>query len=314
MDRRDFLRLSALGLVAPALAGCGGGDEPGRGAGADPSSGAPTASATCPPGTPLADIGCGAARGLQVIPAEAEIVVGGSRLALGLLEADNTPLTESTVQVYAGRSPDKAPELQAEAVWLQEGSIATKGLYSSALRFPAAGSWLIAAVATTPEGARLAGGTTATVATSSPSPLPGQPAISVATPTTADPRGAAPLCSRKPEPCSMHALSLDAALRNGRPTVITFSAPSFCLTETCGPVVEVVEAASKEAPALNFIHVEAYVAPKSPPYPLAPALKAWKFTTEPWTYFIDDKGVVRDRLSGGVGPEDVRTRVKALQA
>jgi hypothetical protein len=313
VDRRAFLRLSALGLAVPVVGACGGDEEPRTKSSATPSELVPSASASCAPTTPLADIGCGAAQGLQVLPAEAEIVVGGSRLALGLLEVDNTPLTDSTVKVYAGRDQDKAPELTADAVWLREGSIAAKGLYSSALKFPAAGAWLVAAVATTPEGARLAGGTTLTVKQTSPSPLPGQPAISVPTPTTADPRGADPVCSRKPQPCSMHAVSLDAALRNGKPTVITFSAPSFCLTETCGPVVEVVEAASKEAPGLNFIHVEAYVAPKTPPYPLSPVLKAWKFTTEPWTYFIDAKGIVRDRLSGGIGPEDVRSRVRALQ-
>jgi hypothetical protein len=310
VDRRDFLRLSALGLAVPVVGSCTDDGKPK--AGDDPSL-SPSADASCGPGTPLADIGCGAAPGMQVILAEAELVVGSSRVALGLLEADNTPLTESTVKVYAGRSPDKAPELTADAVWLKEGAIRSKGLYSSALSFPSEGSWLVAAVATTPEGARLAGGTTVTVTKTSASPLPGQPAISVATPTTANPLGADPLCSRKPV-CSMHAISLDVALRSGKPTVVTFSAPSFCLTETCGPVVDVVEAASQEASGVNFIHVEAYVAPKTPPYPLAPALKSWKFTTEPWTYFIDAKGVVADRLSGGIGPEDVRVRVTALQA
>jgi hypothetical protein len=313
VDRRSFLHLSALGLAVPVIGACGGDEGPGAKTSTTPSELVPSASASCDATTPLADIGCGAARGLQVIPAEAEVVVGASRLALGLLEADNTPLTESTVKVYAGRDQDKPPEITADAVWLREGSIAAKGLYSSGLRFPTAGAWLVAAVATTPEGARLAGGTTVTVKTTSASPLPGQPAISVPTPTTADPRGADPVCSRRPQPCSMHTVSLDAALRNGRPTVVTFSAPSFCLTETCGPVVEVVEAASKESPGLNFIHVEAYVAPKTPPYPLSPVLKAWKFTSEPWTYFIDARGVVRDRLSGGIGPEDVRSRVAALK-
>lgn len=158
------------------------------------------------------------------------------------------------------------------------------------------------------------GGTTVTVSTESPSPVPGQPAISFATPTVAKPLGADPLCSRRPKPCSMHAISLDAALKNGKPTVVTFSAPSFCQTETCGPVVEIVEREAQAAGgAINFIHVEAYVKPKTPPYPLAPAMKAWKFSTEPWTYFIDGKGVVFDRISGGLGPEEVTLRVMALR-
>jgi hypothetical protein len=304
VDRRDFLRLSALGLTAPVLASCGDDGEP---------SGQPSASTSCGPDTPLADIGCGAAPDLEVIPAEAEVVVGASRLAIGLRsQVDQSFVSDAEVTLYAGRSPDAKPEITAPAVWLKEGTIATKGLYSSALSFPAAGAWLVAAVAEK-DGARLAGGTTLTVTTSSPSPLPGQKAISVPTPTTAKPLYSNPLCSMRPEPCSMHAISLDAALTNNRPTVVTFSAPSFCLTETCGPVVEIVDAIAKATPAIDFIHVEAYVGPTQPPYPLAPPLTAWKFTTEPWTYFLDAKGVVVDRLSGGLGPEDVRARVARLR-
>lgn len=312
MDRRDFLRLSALslrlsalGLTLPVIGAC---SDDKREGGGDPS---PTPS--CGPDTALADIGCGAAPTMQVILAESEVVVGSRRLGLGLLEPDNTPISDATVEVYAGRSADRPPEIRGTATWLREGAIAAKGLYATTLSFPTDGAWFVAAVATTLEGARLGGGTTATVSRTSPSPLAGQPAISVATPTTRNPLGADPLCSRRPQPCSMHEVSLDAALRSGRPTVLTFSAPSFCLTETCGPVVEIVEAASKEAPAVTFIHVEAYVKPKAPPYPLAPALKAWRFSTEPWTYFIDSKGVVVDRLSGGIGPEEVRARVQALR-
>ncbi|MCA1825167.1 MAG: hypothetical protein LC640_13140, partial [Frankia sp.] len=165
------------------------------------------------------------------------------------------------------------------------------------------------AVATTKDGARLRGGTSLTVAAKSKSPVRGERAVSVVTPTTARPDGADPLCSRKPV-CSGHAVSLDAALRNGKPTVVTFAAPAFCVSELCGPVVDIVDRIARpQQRALNYVHVEAY---RDHGKNNAPPLDAWHFSSEPWTYFIGRDGVVTDRLAGALGDTEVKTRLARL--
>ena len=296
MDRREFLRASALTTLVPLLGACGD-DKPTTGTFPTPS-----------PGTALENVGLGRARGLQVIDAEAELIVGASRYAFGLLDPNGAPVTDATVRVYVGRSASAPPITVVSATQLREG-VGDKALYVAKVPFPQDGDWLVAVTADTSEDAGLVGGTRVTVKKSSKSPMPGQRAISVATPTTAAPGGADPLCSRNPV-CSMHTLSLDAALRNGKPTVVTFSAPAFCQTEVCGPVVDIVDRIGKErADAMNFIHVEAY---RQRGKVLAPALTGWKFDSEPWTYFIDKVGIVSDRISGALGAEEVTERVSAL--
>ncbi|HVE99139.1 MAG TPA: hypothetical protein VNA12_08160 [Mycobacteriales bacterium] len=296
MDRRAFLRFGVLGVGIPLLGACGQDD--------DAAAPAPTAT----PGDSLQDIAPDAAKGLQLLDAQPELIVGSSRYSFGLLDPDGSPLTDADVVVHAGPDPAAKPVASVPAVWLR-GGVEEKAIYVAQIPFPQAGPYYLAAVATTKEGAQLKGGVQVKVATTSPSPLPGQRAISVPTPTTAAPQGADPLCSRKPA-CSMHGVSLDAALKSGKPTVVTFSAPAFCATETCGPVVDLVEAAKKSAPAgVAFIHVEAY---RKQGAELAPALTAWKFATEPWTYFVDGKGVVVERLAGAIGAEEITAALGRL--
>lgn len=301
MDRRSFLRAGALGAVvagaSPLVAACSKDD-------ADP----PSAQPSC--GDSLADVGCGAESGLTVATAQPELIVGTSRFSFGLL-AGGRPLPGAQVRLYAGRSPDTRPEVDVEAVWLDEGIVADKAVYVATVPFSMPGDYFVAAVATK-DGRTLRGGSRLTIAATSTSPVAGQKAISVSTPTSANPRGSDPLCSRRPAACSMHALSLDTALKAGKPVVVTFSAPAFCTTDICGPVVDIVERVAKARPGkAQFIHVEAYVEKGTK---LAAPLVAWKFTTEPWTYVIDAKGVVTERLAGAIGEQELLAAVDRLPA
>lgn len=189
--------------------------------------------------------------------------------------------------------------------------MAALGLYVADLSFPSAGEWLVAVIARRKDGTVYGSGLTIDVSDSSPSPIAGQPAISVETPTTAEPGAADPLCSNVP-PCPMHEISLDAALTNGKPTVLTIGAPAYCQTETCGPVVRLVAAAMPAyADRYNFVHIEAY--DKDDPRTLTPPAAAWKLTSEPFTFFIDKAGVVRDRLPGAFGEVELGNRIAALE-
>jgi hypothetical protein len=313
VDRRLFLRSCAVGaslpVLAPVLAACAKNSGPKAASSPDPT---PTGTQQCviSPRTPLSEVGGCAAGALTIGDAEAETVVGDRRYAFGLLTADKSRVLGADVTVYAGFDETKPPLHTVKAKPLVEGT-AKLGLYVATLPFTKAGNMLVAVVAKTrEEGALLAGGTTVVVHSTSPSPMPGQPAISVPTATLSNPRHANPICSRKPA-CTMHSAFLPDALTSGKPTVLTFAAPAYCVTETCGPVVDLVEAQHlRHGAAMNFIHVEAYIQPNSQ---LAAPLEAWKFDGEPWTYFIDSHGIVSSRLSGAFGGEEIAAAIAKLR-
>jgi hypothetical protein len=247
---------------------------------------------------------------LTVGGAEGEVLVDANRFAFGLLK-DNKPVTDATVMVYIGQNADDPPVATARGSWIQ-GEMAPRALYVADLGFPRAGEWLVGVTARLKDGTVYGGGSSITVLDKSSAPTAGQAAVSVATPTVADPLGADPLCSEAP-PCPMHAVSLDLALKSGKPTVLTVAAPAYCQSETCGPVVRLVKTAQPSyADRYNFIHVEAY--DKDTVGTLQPAAAAWGLNSEPFVFFIGADGNVKDRLDGAFGEEELATRLKALQA
>ena len=294
MNRRDFLRAT---VAVPLLAACRSGDD---GPGPQPSPSGPVA---------LQDVGGTAAPDLEILDAEAELLQGASRYAFGLAGPDG-PLTGARATVHLGLDPTKPPTATVPAVELTDAGLENRGLYVAQLPLPKAGQYYVAIVADTTKG-KLAGGVQLAVKATSKSPAPGDKAPLVKTPTTANPMNAAPLCSRKPKACTMHDLSLDQALRNGKPTVVVFAAPAFCQTELCGPDVEIVQTAAKMYGAkANFVHVEAFVNASNPSDgKLAPPLRSFKFDTEPWLYVIDKKGVVSDRISGAFAASELEQRL-----
>lgn len=294
-SRRAVLRAA---LATPLLAACG--DKK------------PTAQPTPSGPVALGRVGGHAAPGLQIIEAVAEVLPGQQRFAFGLVGPEG-PLYGAAVKVYIGTDDEQPPAATADAKELEDEGLTDRGLYAATLPFPAPGAYLIAVVAETPTGA-FRGGLRVDVPATSVMPVPGQRAVSVKTPTTRDPMGAKPLCSRRPKPCSMHDVSLDVALKSGKPTVVVFAAPAFCVTELCGPDVDILErVAQRHRGKANFVHVEAYSGATKPGTgSLAPALKAYKFTTEPWLYFIDAKGIVSDRISAAYVTSEVEERLAKL--
>ena len=293
LPRRTVLRAA---LAVPFLAACG------KQSGESPSP-SPTGAVA------LQDLAPEAAPGLTVGDAEVELLVGASRFAFGLVGPDG-PLADAEATVYVSPDPAKPAVAQAAATELKDGGLTGRGLYVATLPFPTAGEFFVAVVAKTASGS-IKGGTKVTVKTKSASPVAGQRPPAVQTPTVADPMNAHPLCSRRPKPCSMHAISLDDALKNGKPTVVVFAAPAFCQTELCGPDVEITQGvAAKFGDRANFVHVEAYTDATTPTDgKLAPALKAFHFESEPWLYVMDKDGVVHDRISGAFGEGELTARL-----
>lgn len=61
-----------------------------------------------------------------------------------------------------------------------------------------------------------------------------------------------------PDP-ELHRVSIADAIRSGRPTVVVFSTPVFCVSRFCGPVTDMVRSlAAKYEGQADFIHVEVW--------------------------------------------------------
>lgn len=97
-----------------------------------------------------------------------------------------------------------------------------------------------------------------TLASASPIPSAGKAMISVPTPTTANPLGVNPVCTRQP-PCPFHAVSLDMALSQHRRVALLFATPALCQSRFCGPVLDnLIATHTPFADQVTFIHCEIY--------------------------------------------------------
>lgn len=287
------------------------------------------AKATTPPNPrSLPGITAGRRQNVNLVSATGEILVrpGGDRFPFALFvpNTTNDRYAGGTARIWIARDETSDALGPFDATWRDRG-LGDRGIYSTRAPFSADGAWLVLVEAraaskvvggsTQAASGTLLGGTTVGVGRRSEQPVAGDRAISVASPTFENHRGVNPICTRKP-PCSMHDLSLDVALRNGKPTVLIIGTPQFCESRICGPMVDVLDAVKRELPkgSVNFVHVEQYPDDTDAPakHVLAPAAKAWKLESEPATYFIRPDGMIAERFVGAADQAEVADQVKAL--
>lgn len=126
---------------------------------------------------------------------------------------------------------------------------------------------------------------------------PGEPMPSIATPTTKDAAGVDPICTDDPV-CDLHAVSLDAAVKAGKPIALLVSTPAFCQVKMCGPVLSILRDQVAARPTVQFIHAEVYAHPESDPQlqDHAPIIDALGLHFEPCLVLVHADGTVAERL------------------
>lgn len=298
ITRRDFFRTGAMIALGATTVACGRDSRPAATAGS------------------IRAIINGRPTKLQVMAVGTELLSGGPEVLTFALSDENSDRLDATTRVRMWIAADESsPALGPfDAVYHGEGLPEGRGVWEAGVEFPKNGNWL--ALVEAGEGnSALVGGKDVLVGPQTRMPRPGEEAISVGTPTTADTRGVDPICTRLP-PCSMHAISLADAIKNGRPTVLVLASPAFCASALCGPEVDLVQAVSKEfASRANFVHIEVYRDDEPDTIQqqiLSPAASAWRLEQEPAIYTIDAAGVIRGRRIGPVDRAAVRTLVSEL--
>lgn len=259
---------------------------------------------------------------LDLYPAGALYVVGTERFALGVVDPEAGPIEDATMELLFfkiannqgtltetlrpgffpyGVSDDHTVEHQADDV---------TGIYVARPTFDTPGSWGVVARVTQADGVVRAGQADFTVEAATDVPGPGDAAIASKTAVATTPEDVAAICTADPVD-DMHALSLDAALTNGKPTVVLFATPALCTSRVCGPSLEALqELKARYGDGANFIHVEIY--PERDYEKPAAAIDEWHLPSEPWLFLIDSAGTIVERYEGGIGISELAPTVQQL--
>jgi hypothetical protein len=284
LSRRAFL---AAGSGAVLLAACGGS-----------SSKSPTS-------------GAGGKKGLSAFRMEIEPYVSATPQRFAFILVQNNgdfasgPKTELLIAPPKGSFGPAMP-----ATLHTEGLPAGRGVYTVDATLPTPGNWSGKVRIQGHPDAELA----FPVSANPDTPIVGAAGRVVESPTTVNPLGTDPLCTRtdnanKPAPCAFHQASLDQVIGKGKPVIAMFATPARCQSRYCGPVLDqLIELAPEYGDRIVPIHVEIYKDLTS--NNLVTATEIWLgISGEPWIFAMDGAGKVTGRLSGAFATDEIRTLI-----
>ncbi len=258
--------------------------------------------------------------GLTVIAVGRDFGVGTNRLPLAILKADGASINDRAADIEITYGPlDRKQEPLSTATWRAWPVL--NGVYVIHPTFFSAGLWEFRV--TLKDGASLLqGSATVQVGAKPAAPAPGDAAPPVNTKTGSTPAELRLITSAADPDPDLYRLSLADALASGMPTVVSFSTPAFCSTQTCGPQTEVISKLQDVyGQRAHFIHAEIWDNPRemldtgNPGVGrVSPAVTAWKLPSEPWTFLIGSDGKVFSRFEAFATEAELDEAVRELLA
>jgi hypothetical protein len=254
---------------------------------------------------------------LTAVQASTELAQGRNRFAVGLIDARNQPVIAGNVRVeffklLTNGSAEKRAD--AAAVFRSVGG-ASKGIWVAPATFPETGSWGAQVTLEPPNDTPRVARMNFDVRPKFSAPGYDEPAPRSISPTDRDVNGdTSRICTNVP-PCALHAQTIAEALEPGtKPLVLLFATPALCTSATCAPELEAVQQLhATYAEQANFIHVEIYQYPYDS-MKVARTVDEWHLPSDPWTFIVDRKGVVRDRFEGSAPVDELEPSLKSLLA
>jgi hypothetical protein len=237
------------------------------------------------------------------IRASTDPAVGDDRLLFGVNEINGTrrgsPEESVSLVAHSLEAPDNKIEADAIFTWIIPGSI---GLYRAYVPFDRAGLWEIDFTISTGEDTEPF---LIDIQAEPQTVAIGDPAPRVKTPTLAD-RPIEDLTTDADPLPVLYESSLDDLLENGQKTVVLFATPAYCVSATCGPLVNQAKEILATTPDVNFIHIEVYEGFNEEGFApdvdhLVPAVVEFGLPSEPWIFVMDEDGVVISRIEGVLG-------------
>ena len=312
------------------LAACGAAAEPAPGdAGAIP--------ASSPAGSPATGCESGAFPGWPkpgqvttsgIIPvlASSEKLVGESRLLFALVDDQNRPIADDTLEVEIGffdLCADPATPTEIVTPGFAWGVAGQRAFYVTTPTLTQPGPWGAAVAVRDPAtgvttGAKLQ----FTVSEGGFGPRVGDAAPAVKTLTLADVGGDVRRISTDPTPePSFYETSLDDALAAKEPFLLAFITPAFCKSAQCGPTIDVVKQAVKAAP-IRVVAVEPYqlvyedgrLQPVLQDGNFVPveAANVYGIPTEPWLFVVGADGTIASSFEAVVGDQELVDAIRAV--
>ena len=142
-------------------------------------------------------------------------------------------------------------------------------------------------------------------------PLVGSQLPGFDTPTFDDHRGVEPVCTRTPEPCEFHNITLNEALALKKPIAYLVGTPAHCSTGTCSPALEaLVTVKNSIGDAITFLHAEIYTDDKATT--VTPAVVALKMEYEPAIYITDASGKIVERFDAVFDAKEISDAIATL--
>lgn len=251
------------------------------------------------------------------------VTAGAGDLSVGLVRfpflviANNAkPVERPTATVWVARSRDGAPFARVTAKLEPIGIPGhsepafggVKRIYVMRVRIPRPGRyWLVAQ----PVGVKLQALGALDVSARSGSVAVGAPAPDSDTPTLATAPATRITTSRPPD-LPLLRYSVAESLAAHKPFVVTFATPKFCTSRTCGPVVDVVEAARRRfvARGIRFIHVEVFKN-NDPTRGYNRWMLQWGLRSEPWVFLVGREGRVKAKFEGSVSEAELAAAIRA---
>ena len=235
------------------------------------------------------------------------------RLMVGLVDDETNAFLASpdlSAKAILTGPDEQQVEADAEFMWTVPEQV---GLYLVRASFDQEGTWC---VRLQPDGLGATPPSAFTVSPTDPVPGVGDPAPAVRTRTLADNPIEEISSDDDPDP-AMYQMSLDTALANGQPTVVVFATPAFCMSQTCGPMLDQVKAVATNHPGANFLHVEIYEnldATDLEDLVVVPAVSEWGLPSEPWVFVVDGDGTISARFEGAMLEGELESALEAVGA
>jgi hypothetical protein len=254
---------------------------------------------------------------VAVVPGTSDYGPGVNRISFLVVDKQSRLIERPTARVWIARGLKQEPFAETVArsqpIGVPGGSTANVGsIYVARVTTPKPGKYWIL-VEPIGGSTRIQALGNVVVRARSQAPPVGARAVASRTPTLRSTGGklAKLTTSRRPNR-ALYRTSVAEALAAKQPFVVSFATPLYCQTRACGPVVDVVGAVAKRHPGVRFIHVEIYE-DNDPAKGTNRWVDQWRLPTEPFTFVVDRRGVIRTKLEGAFGAAELDQAVVAVE-